>query len=93
MSEKYKNFEDFLQSKHADQCEGVLDDDMSDDYENWITNLDVQDMQDYGEEWGERRYLDGKEFVLDGMRPSIEMASKIIAGADFSEDIKNLQNL
>jgi hypothetical protein len=61
---KYKNFEDFLSNKHADQCEGVLDDDMPDDLERWVCNLDGQEMQDFAEEWGQLEYIRGKDEML-----------------------------
>lgn len=40
---KYKDFEDFLMSKHGDQYTG-LDDGMPDDYEAWLLELDVNDL-------------------------------------------------
>ncbi len=39
--------EEELQSIHAEQCEGVLDDDMPDDYEKWLENLTVMDLEKY----------------------------------------------
>jgi hypothetical protein len=46
-------FEDFLRDKHAEKYHG-LDDDMSDAFEDWLTNIDVQDVIDYAEEWGSK---------------------------------------
>jgi len=40
-------FEDFLQSMHAKDYHGT-DDDMTDDYENWLTNLEIDDVISYG---------------------------------------------
>ena len=39
---KYKNFEDFMQYKHADQYEG-LKDGMIDDLQRWYEDLDIDD--------------------------------------------------
>jgi hypothetical protein len=45
-------FENFLQEKHASQYNG-LDDDMPDDFNNWLSNyLDIDDIITYAEEWG-----------------------------------------
>ena len=48
----YKDFEDFLQTKHAEQYQG-LDDEMPDDYENWLVGIDVDTMITYGNAYGE----------------------------------------
>lgn len=47
MIKKYKDFEDFLQDKHADQYIG-LDDDMPDDYDNWLQELSSEEWIEYG---------------------------------------------
>jgi len=44
-----KSFEDFLQDKHADQYCG-LDDDMGDDFCEWVCNLDNEELIEFGEE-------------------------------------------
>lgn len=36
----YKDFEDFLVEKHAEQYEG-LDDDMPEDFDRWLADKDV----------------------------------------------------
>jgi hypothetical protein len=46
-----KTFENFLIDKHADQYMG-LDDEMPDDYDNWIQDIDMDDMLKYAEEYG-----------------------------------------
>jgi hypothetical protein len=46
----YKDFEDYLQTKHAEQYIG-LDDEMPDDYEDWISNLSTDDWIDYGNKY------------------------------------------
>lgn len=50
-AKKYQSFEDFLEDKHGEDYMGT-DDDMPDAYENWMSNLDVQEVIDYAEEWG-----------------------------------------
>ena len=39
----YKDFEDYLQEKHAEQYTG-LDDEMPDNYEDWLADLDINDL-------------------------------------------------
>lgn len=57
-----KNFEDYLQTMHGEQYEG-LDDDMPEDYNNWLEQWDVMDIlqfvKDY--EWNYARQKAGKD--------------------------------
>lgn len=48
---KFPTFEKYLE----EQCdyEAVLDDDMPDYLDNWISNLDIQEVMDYAQEWGD----------------------------------------
>ena len=55
---KDNTFEDYLQEKHSEQYCG-LDDDMPDDYADWVGNLDVQELIDFAELWGLIRNRDG----------------------------------
>jgi len=50
----YKNFEDYLQTKHSEQYIG-LDDDMPDDYEHWLSNLDPQEFIDYADSYANEK--------------------------------------
>ena len=43
---KIKTFEDFLSDEHAKQYSG-LDDDMVDNFDNWVANLDVNNVIEY----------------------------------------------
>lgn len=52
-------FEEFLQNIHAEQYTGT-DDDMIDDYENWLTTLEGEDYIGYGNQFG-RMLLDLKK--------------------------------
>lgn len=42
-------FEDFLKEKHAKNYMGT-DDNMPDDFERWLSNLDVQELIDFADE-------------------------------------------
>ena len=53
-------FENFLGEEHAEQYFG-LDDDMSDDFVDWMCQLDPQEIIDYAETYGARRFNEGKK--------------------------------
>jgi uncharacterized protein (DUF2164 family) len=57
---KYKSFEDFLIDRHADQYVG-LDDEMPDDCDNWIGNLDSDELTQLADKFGEAQYKRGLE--------------------------------
>lgn len=44
------DFEEFLQTKHAEQYRGT-DDLMPEDYNEWLCELDVDTIIQYAEEW------------------------------------------
>lgn len=44
------DFEDFLKVKHAEDYHGT-DDDMPDAFDNWLTELQVEEWLDYGDEF------------------------------------------
>ena len=46
-----KTFEEYLEEEFAKDYRG-LDDDMPDSLDTWMSNLDVQEVIDYAEEWG-----------------------------------------
>jgi hypothetical protein len=54
------DFEDFL----SDKCDTHTNNDPA-GFERWLEQLDIQELQDYGQEFGEKCYLDGKQFVID----------------------------
>ena len=45
-----KDFETYLQDKHADQYNG-LDDEMPENFDDWITDLSCDEWIDYAEAW------------------------------------------
>lgn len=64
---KDTTFENYLQEKHSEQYVG-LDDDMPDDFNDWLCALDPQEIIDYAEVWGLMRERDGLKLgkeVLD----------------------------
>lgn len=61
------DFEEFL----AEKCDTHTNNDPA-GFENWEEQLDVQEIEDYAQEFGEKCYLQGKEKVLGKMTPMIE---------------------
>ena len=45
-----KSFEDFLEEKHAEQYQG-LDDDMLDAYNDWLENIDIQEVIEFTDDY------------------------------------------
>ena len=45
---KYETFNDYLRERHADQYCG-LDDDMADDCDNWVSELDNEELIDFAD--------------------------------------------
>ena len=45
-----QTFEEYLASVHAETYKG-MDDDMPDDFSNWLTNLQVGEWLKYAEDW------------------------------------------
>ena len=48
---KIESFEDFLKDIHAGQYVGT-DDDMPEDFDNWLSMLDADEFMSYGEMYG-----------------------------------------
>lgn len=65
-----KTLEDFLKDKHAEEYMGT-DDNMPDAFDDWMGNLDVQEVMDYATEWM-------NEFRADILK-SVDEIAKILA--------------
>ena len=60
-------FDDFLIQAHADEYKG-FDDDMPDDYENWLCNIEVDEWIKLG-----NAYYKYEEFtIINGMQDALE---------------------
>jgi len=55
---KNVDFENYLQEKHSEQYVGI-DDDMPDDFNDWLCALDPQEIIDYAELYGMGRFNAG----------------------------------
>ena len=47
-----KTFEQYLQDKHFEIFNHILDDDLSDHFDHWLTTLDIDELIQYAEDWG-----------------------------------------
>ena len=50
--EEFKTFEDYLTSKHSEFYVGC-DDDMPDDFEKWLTEIQVDDFIAYADDYAD----------------------------------------
>lgn len=69
-----KNFEEFLQNKHAENYHGT-DDDMPDRYEHWLSQLDVSEVMEFAEEAMQLARIEGKQEIVDIIEPTIKELS------------------
>jgi len=61
---KNQTFEQFLMDLCFDINPTILDDDMPDYFENWLTEIEAEDYLKWGELYGRSQFLAGKEEVL-----------------------------
>jgi len=82
-------FQQFLEEKCDEQESDIIN---KDNYEavadRWFENLDVQELIDYGEEYGKKCYEEGMEYSH-----KVEVGQKIIAGVDFTEPLDSLASI
>ena len=57
-------FENFLQDRHANQYSG-LDDEMGEDCVEWTGNLDVEELIEFAEAYGKKRFEAGVQTMAD----------------------------
>jgi len=51
---KYKTFDEYLRAMHFQENQHLLDDDLPDAFDDWLSNIDANDIIDYAEEWGKQ---------------------------------------
>ena len=57
-------FEEFLQDVHSQLFPEVLDDDLPDHFDVWISEMDVEKCMEWAELYGKGQYLCGQEDIL-----------------------------
>lgn len=60
-------FEDYLKEVCFKINPSVLDDDMPDFFDNWLSDLEGEDYTRYAELFGQEMYLKGKEDLLENI--------------------------
>lgn len=65
-----QTFEDYLQDIHASQADGVLDDDMTNDYERWLEEKDHGDLMELAEMFGQKMYKKGQKSMEEELPPA-----------------------
>lgn len=65
---KDRTFEEFMKERHAVVCPDVLDDDLPDHFDKWITELQVDDVLDYGTLYGREQNLRGREAIIQQLK-------------------------
>jgi len=58
------DFEDYLMEKHSEQYIG-LDDDMPDDFNDWVYQLDPQEIIDFAQAYAKSVYYRGEKCGMD----------------------------
>lgn len=61
---KPQTFEDYLNDRFVAMNPQVLDDDMQDAFDDFLSNLDVGEIIAWGELYGAQQFLAGKEQTL-----------------------------
>lgn len=50
----YDSFDEFMQRMHLEENPHLLDDELADDFNDWLTSLAPDDFAYYASEWGAR---------------------------------------
>lgn len=54
-----ETFEDYLKQVHFRQFPELLDDDLPDAFDSWVSGLDAQEIMEYAEDYGAKCYKEG----------------------------------
>ena len=85
IEEYYMNkpgFETFLQEKHYEENPTLLDDDLSEAFDNWVANLEAEDYERYYDEWKSRKRTPNenikelKEITKEGLFKSMGLTDE-----------------
>lgn len=58
------SFENYLKEIHMLCFPSTLDDDLPDAFDNWLSDLDVEEVLRYGQLFGEKTFLEGHKATL-----------------------------
>lgn len=62
---KLRTFTEFMQERHGNIFPMLLDDDLPDHFNDWIGNLQVDDLIDYADFYGREQLIVGNEMALN----------------------------
>ena len=65
---KKETFEQFLERLCFDINTTVLDDDMPDFFDNWLANVEMEDMMRWGQMYGESQYVEGMGQIVNQLQ-------------------------
>ncbi len=51
---KNQTFEEYLQKQHFEENQQILDDDLTDAFNDWKDNADIEDIIEYAQKWGDK---------------------------------------
>ena len=60
-----RTFEDYLEEWHIKLFPQILDDDLPDAFNAWLSSREPQDIIDYAENYGKEQYLAGMDVLLN----------------------------
>ena len=58
-------FEEFLQAIHIELFPQILDDDLPNHFDNWLSIESQESIIEYAELFGKKQYLTGKDEILN----------------------------
>ena len=59
-----QTFNNFLQEFFTKLYPSILDDELQDEFDDWVSGLDGEELLRFGELHGQEQYLNGKESIL-----------------------------
>lgn len=65
---KDRTFEDFMKERHANIYPEILDDDLSDHFSDWISEIQADDWLDYGTLYGREQNLRGRDAIIQKLK-------------------------
>jgi hypothetical protein len=64
---KKETFDTFLRYVHAKLSPDLLDDELPNYFDNWVSERNTDELIEWAEIWGERQYLMGKSYIINKM--------------------------
>lgn len=67
----YKNFEDYLLAMHVEENPELLDDDLPDNYPEWLGSLEPEDFIRYGTKYGLIMKMQGYAQIMKDLESAL----------------------